>query len=284
MLRRASDGAADRQYNSRVLQLNPLERVLTPDFQEPIGEKALQPAALSKTPFRRSVKSLHPPADAICLQNADPRALEQYRIVRTKIAYHPLEPKLIVVTSACTGDGKTISAANLATVFAFKSNVEVLLVDADLRRSCLADVLGVPTQPGVADVLSGKCDLNEAIVRLDRLPSLCVLPAGTSTANPAELLDTTAWQSMCNSLRQDFAFIFFDAPPVAAVADYELIEKNCDGVIMVVRPDRTDRSLFRMAHELVSQDKMLGVLMNGTNDWFLWKTPQSYYGYSRARA
>jgi Mrp family chromosome partitioning ATPase len=89
---------------------------------------------------------------------------------------------------------------------------------------------------------------------------------------------------MCSSFREQFAFTLFDAPPVAAVADYELIEKNCDGVIMVVRPDRTDRSLFRRAHELVSPDKMLGVLINGANDWFLWKTAESYYDYSEVRS
>jgi len=231
----------------------------------------------------RQVISVRSASAAICLHNADPLALEQYRITRTKIAHHPLQPKLVVVTSACAGDGKTISAINLATVFALRTDVRVLLLEADFRRSCLADYFGVPPGPGVADVLSGKCELSEAIVSLKQLPNLCVLPAGTCVANPAELLETPAWHSMCRSLREQFAFILFDAPPVAAVADYELIEKICDGVLLVVRPDHTDRNLFQMAHGFVASDKMLGVLMNGTEDWFLWKVPDYSY-YSRARS
>jgi len=234
--------------------------------------------------LNRQVSSVRSTSAAICLHNADPVALEQYRIARTKIAYHPLQPKLVVVTSACAGDGKTISAINLATVFALRTDVRVLLVDADFRRSCVADHFGIPAGPGIADVLSGKCELSEAIVSLEQLPNLCVLPAGSSAANPAELLETPAWHSMCRSLREQFAIILFDAPPVAAVADYELIEKNCDGVLMVVRPDHTDRNLFRMAHGFVSPAKMLGVLMNGTDDWFMWKVPEYYYGYSRVRS
>jgi capsular exopolysaccharide synthesis family protein len=201
-------------------------------------------------------------------------------MVRTKIAYHPLQPKVIVVTSACSGDGKTISAVNLATVFALRSDVQVLLVEADFRRSGLAELLGIPPKPGIADVLTGKCDLSEALVRLEQLPNLWVLPAGACAVNPAEMLETEAWQSMCASFRRQFAFTLIDAPPVALVADYELIEKDCDGVLMVARPDHTDRSSFAAALALISADKMLGVLMNRTDDWFLWKAQASYYGYS----
>jgi capsular exopolysaccharide synthesis family protein len=235
-------------------------------------------SATSKPP----VKSVAGISAAVCLHNADPYALEQYRMVRTKIAYHPLQPKVIVVTSACSGDGKTISAVNLATVFALRSDVQVLLVEADFRRSGLAELLGVQPTPGIAGVLAGKCNLSEALIRLEQLPNLWVLPAGACAVNPAEMLETEAWQSMCASFRHQFAFTLIDAPPVAVVADYELIEKDCDGVLMVVRPDHTDRSSFVTALGLVAPDKMLGVLMNRTEDWFLWKAQASYYGYSGA--
>jgi len=286
LLRPVMDRATDsaRPNTGFLTSPNVHEQSNSAIFQQFLTGTALERTQVSRVPCRRSVKSVRSASAAICLHNADARALEQYRIVRTKIGHHPLQPKLVVVTSACAGDGKTISATNLATVFALRSDVEVLLVEADFRRSRLAELLGVPAQPGVADVLSGKCDLSEAMVRLEQLPNLCVLPAGTFETNPAEWLDTPAWQAMCSSFREQFAFTLFDAPPVAAVTDYELIEKNCDGVIMVVRPDRTDRSLFRRAHELVSPGKMLGVLINGANDWFLWKAAESYYGYSEVRS
>jgi capsular exopolysaccharide synthesis family protein len=230
-----------------------------------------------------SIVGLRPGSSVVCLEQDAPWAVEQYRIARTKIAHHPLKPRLIVVTSPSPGDGKTVSAINLATTFALRSDANVLLVEADFRRSCVAKLLGIAEGPGIANVLNGECELNDAMVRAEQFPRLCVLPAGTSSVNPTELLDTPKWRLLCDTFRERFAFAIFDAPPAAAVADYELIEAGCDGVILVVRPDHTDRNLFRMAQKLVAREKMLGVLMNGADDWFLWKTAEPYYQYSGAR-
>jgi len=243
----------------------------------PSSALAIQPTSALSTVIKRQVRTIRPESPALCLHNPNLRALEQYRIARTKIEYDRRQPKLIVVSSACPGDGKTISAINLATVFAMRSDVQILMVEADFRHSCLAELLGIPPRPGLADVLCGRSELSETIVRVEQLPNLCVLPAGTYTANVTEMLGTPAWRSLCISLREQFAFTLFDAPPVGPVADYELIEKNCDGVILVARADHTDRSLFRNTHGMISPDKMLGILLNGVDDWFLWKASESYY-------
>ena len=230
----------------------------------------------ARNPTVRSVRLASP---ALCLDDSDLRVLDQYRIARTKIELDPREPKFIAVTSACEGDGKTISAINLARAFAMRREVRILLVGGDFRHPTLADLLGIPARPGVADVLSGACELSDAILSVEQLPNLSVLSAGGQVANAAELLNTPAWQSLCNTCRDQFTFTIVDTMPVGCVADYDLIEKSCDGVIMVVRPDHTDRSLFRIAHGLVSPHKMLGFLMNDVEDWFLWKTTASSYGY-----
>jgi protein tyrosine kinase modulator len=237
----------------------------------------LQPALVLGAPVKRTVRSIRPDSPALWLHHQDPRALEQYRIARTRLEHDPSKPKLVVVTSACAGDGKSFSAVNLATVFAMRSNVQTLLVEADFRHSCLADLLGIPAQPGLSDVLSGDCELSDAIIGVAQLPNLCVLPAGTYRANITEMLGTQAWRSVCASFREQFAYTLFDTPPVGPLADYELIEEISDGVVLVVRPDHTDRSLFQIAQTLVSPDKMLGVLLNHVDDWFLWKTSASYY-------
>jgi len=279
LMRPVMNSARDAGSRGGLLAAPPVQ---TPDAwiqQLPMAAAPATAKSLNKADGR-SVKSITGTSPAVCLFNADPYALEQYRMVRTKIAYHPLQPKVIVVTSACSGDGKTVSAINLATVFALRTDVQVLLVEADFRRSGLAELLGVPQKPGIAEVLSGECNLSEALIAVEQLPNLSVLPAGKCTVNPAELLETEGWQTMCASLRHQFAYTVVDAPPVAAVADYELIEKDCDGVMMVVRPDHTDRGLFCAALELVSTHKMLGVLVNGADDWFLWKNSSSSYSYS----
>jgi len=208
------------------------------------------------------------------------RAGEQYRMARTKLIHHPRQPRLIVISSAGSGDGKTVTAINLAGAMALKSEAEILLIDGDLRRAQIAPLLGIPNTPGLAEVLAGRCQLEDAIVRLEQFPNLCVLPGGKPTANPTELLDSSRWLALCASVRQQFKYVIFDAPPIATVADYDLIQAHCDGVVLVVRPDHTDRKLCLQALEIVPKDRLVGVVMNYVRDWFLWKT-QDYYGYGK---
>lgn len=202
---------------------------------------------------------------------------EHYRIIRTRIVQHPRCPRIIGVSSAGPGDGKTISSINIAGVLSVRDNATVLLMDADFRRPSISRLLGLPAEPGLANVLSGACNLEDAIIRVEQFPNLYVLPAGASGANSAELLDSEQWKSLCSSMRERFGFVIVDGPPIAGVADYELIQASCDGVIVVVRPDHTDRTLFNRAFELIPEDKRLGVVLNCAQEWFLWKTHEAYY-------
>jgi len=123
----------------------------------------------------------------------------------------------------------------------------------------------------------GACQLEDAIVRLEQFPNLCVLPGGKPNENPTELLDSGRWLALCAAVRQQFKYVIFDAPPMATVADYDLIQAHCDGVVLVVRPDHTDRKLCMQALELVPKDRLVGVVMNCVSDWFLWRTRDYYY-------
>jgi capsular exopolysaccharide synthesis family protein len=204
------------------------------------------------------------------------RAGDQYRIIRTRIVQHPAQPKIIVISSAGPGDGKTISSINIAGILSLR-RAKVLLVDADFRRAGVSSALGLPSSPGLANVLAGACGLADAILCVEQFPNLHVLPAGADAANPAELLDSERWGALCSTLRQNFSYCIVDAPPVGAVADYELIQSQCDGVIAVVRPDHTDRTLFRKSLDFIPERKRLGVVVNCAYEWFLWKTHESYY-------
>jgi capsular exopolysaccharide synthesis family protein len=186
-----------------------------------------------------------------------------------------------MVSSPGSGDGKTVSAVNIAGVLSLRDNANVLLIDGDFRRADVSAALGLPSGPGLSDTLQNSCTLQEAIIRVEQFPNLYVLPAGTSEARSAELLDSEQWRSLCCTVREHFSFVMIDAPPIAAVADYELIQASCDGVIIVVRPDHTDRTLVSKAFELIPEEKRLGVVLNCAYEWFLWKTHQSYYYASR---
>ena len=122
----------------------------------------------------------------------------------------------------------------MAGAMALKSEGQVLLLDADLRKTAIHKKLGLPESPGLADVLAGKCTLEEALVQTREFPNLFILSAGTPPPNPVELLDSAQWRTLCTRLRAMFRYVIIDSPPVGAVADYELIQAVCDGVILVV--------------------------------------------------
>jgi len=214
-----------------------------------------------------------------------PRAAEQYKIVRTKILHHPAQPRCLVVSSAQTGDGKSINAVNIAGCMALKDQASVLLVDADLRRSEMADTLGVPASPGLADVLAGHATLENAIVRLEPFPNLYFLPRGERHGSPAELLDSGRWRAIAALLKREFGFVVIDAPPVGLVADYDLVQDVADGVILIIRPDHTNRTLSLKAIESIPPEQLIGVVVNCASEWFLTKSlGQSYYHYYDERS
>jgi capsular exopolysaccharide synthesis family protein len=210
------------------------------------------------------------------------QAFESYRIIRTKIVQHPRGPRVICISSSTPGDGKTATAVNIAGSLALKRDTTAILVDTDLRRPRLAGLLGVPGSPGLAEVLAGTCSVQEAVVRVGDLPSLYFLPAGRCSTNPSELLDSDRWQSVAKWLQSTFTFTILDSPPVGMVADYDLIQSVCQGILLVVRPGHTNRKLLQKSIDQMPSEKLLGVVVNAVDDWFLWRTNGHYYdGYYR---
>jgi protein-tyrosine kinase len=202
-------------------------------------------------------------------------ANEQYRILRTRLLQHVKQPRVILVSSAGSGDGKSITAINLAGVLSLRSESRVLLVDGDFRKPNVHVQLGIPDSPGLADVLEERCSPIEAMVATEEFPNLYLMPAGKPLDNPAELLQSTRWTSTAAWLKSQFRYIILDSPPIAAVADYDLLQSVCDGVIVVVRPDHTGRQTCKRALEAVPREKLLGVLLNCVTEWFL----SNSYGY-----
>jgi capsular exopolysaccharide synthesis family protein len=203
---------------------------------------------------------------------------EQYRIIRTKIVQHPISPRVMAVSSADPGDGKTVSSINAAAALALKSEVNVLLADADLRRGQIANLLGLPQAPGLTEVLMGTCSLEQAVIQVEQYPNLYVLTTGNRLANPTELLDSPQWRALAKEFRKQFDYSILDTPPIGRVADYDLIQAVSDGVLLVARPDYTNRSRCLNALETIPPGKLIGVILNCVEDWFLGKS-SSYYSY-----
>jgi capsular exopolysaccharide synthesis family protein len=213
------------------------------------------------------------------LDEAQSAAAEQYRIIRTKLLHSARKPQLVVVSSPSSGDGKTITSINIAAALSLKENLSVLLVDADLRRPMVAELLGIPSAPGLAEVLSGRVSLGSAVVRAREFPNLCILPAGEGGHSATELLHSERWRLIIQQFRSQFDVVIMDATPIAVVADYELLQHVSDGVIVVVRPDHTERKACTSALQAVPKEKFIGIVLNCMKDWWLSKTyDYDYYG------
>jgi capsular exopolysaccharide synthesis family protein len=205
-------------------------------------------------------------------------AAEQYRIARTRITQHPRQPSMLVVSSAGPGDGKTVTAINFSASLSLKTEGNVLLVDADLRRSSVHKQLGLAPGAGLAEVLEGRGSLEESLVRLEQLRNLYILQAGNPASNPGELLDSSRWKDVAKQLRQLFRYVIVDSPAMAGVADYELIQAVCDGTLLVLRPDHTKRSMAMEALKAIPKDRLIGVLMNCVPGWCLEDSSRDSHG------
>ncbi|HSK10122.1 MAG TPA: CpsD/CapB family tyrosine-protein kinase, partial [Vicinamibacterales bacterium] len=194
-------------------------------------------------------------------------AAEQYRALRMRIAHteNGRQYRALIVTSPTSGDGKTTTALNLALTMAQEFHKRVLIVDADLRRGRLHELLGLPASPGLSEVLTGEATLEEALVSLAEY-HLAVLPAGSPTARPAEMLGSTEMRRVVDILRTQYDRILFDTPPVVALADVGVLAPLVDGVLMVVRAGETTRPAIDRALREVHPAPVLGLVLNDVED------------------
>jgi capsular exopolysaccharide synthesis family protein len=173
--------------------------------------------------------------------------------------------RVVTISSATPGEGKTTSAVNLAITQARRGR-EVLLVDADLRCGVISGTLGVPQHPGLAELLSGTATLAEVVhrVRLDDDTEVSVIAGGRIPTDPARLLASDALPALFRRLREEFDAVVVDAPPVNLVIDAALLGCASDGVVLVVRSGATSEDDLRDAVEHLAAvgAPMLGVVLN----------------------
>jgi protein-tyrosine kinase len=218
------------------------------DNEPPLGAEA--PAI---TLDRRLVAALAPTS----------LAAEQYRSLRTRIkrAEAGRTVRSIVITSPAKGDGKSLTAANLALTMAQEFQQRVLLVDGDLRRPAVHQLFGVSEGPGLSDVLLGAAELDSALVELSEY-HLTVLPAGGPPPHPAELLGSSAMRRVLDTLRSRYDRILVDMPPVAPLADLHIVAPMIDGVLMIVRAGITPKPAIERALAGLDMTKVLGLVLN----------------------
>jgi capsular exopolysaccharide synthesis family protein len=198
-------------------------------------------------------------------------AAEAYRALRTNLSYvSPAKPpRVIVLTSALSGDGKTTSASNLAVTLA-QQNKRVLLIDAETRRGNLHTLFGIEAQPGFFDLLYGQATPGECIrrVALEGTGHLDVLPSGGApNANAADLLVAGRLAPFFERLRMQYDYVLIDTPPLNLFTDAALIGAHADATLLVARADRTERQALRFAVLQLQhvQANLAGAILNGVD-------------------
>ena len=161
------------------------------------------------------------------------------------------------------GDGKTTLISNLSVSLA-QSGKRVLLIDADLRRPAIHQILRIPQGIGLSELLSGKSQLSD-VIRPSVVENLSVMTTGTPPANPAETLSLSAFADLIHTVRDEYDFVLVDAPPLLAVSDSSVMARNVDGVLLVARLNKNSRSaLIRVRELLMDQDiPVIGAVVNG---------------------
>lgn len=209
-------------------------------------------------------------------------AAESYKMLRTKLDLilpramlsketgeteedHSATCKVIGITSALRGEGKSTTAINLAYTLA-ETGREVCLLEADMRLPGVGKRLSLPTSPGLSNLLAGQTTAEQAIhpYASEQGIRFTVITAGDIPPAPAELLASQAMWEMMKILRQGFDYVLVDLPPITVVADALAIAGSLDGILLVVRQDYCDRaSLWNAAEQFaLSNTKILGVVMN----------------------
>jgi protein-tyrosine kinase len=188
---------------------------------------------------------------------------EQFRSLRTRVlqAGEREEMRTFVISSAGMGEGKTLTALNLAWLLAQTEGVRALLIDSDLRQPCATEYLAIDALRGLSEVLGGELSLREAVVRLDPA-GLYLLPGGQAREDVAELLSGPTYAGVIAEARGLFDFIIIDAPPLGIFTDANVLINRADGALMVVRAGKTRYAIVDKLLAELPRERLLGVVLN----------------------
>lgn len=240
--------------------------------------KASEPEAQpgdSKHAFRRRLDP-----HLVSLTAPDSYEAEQYRKLRCviEILHQGSEGAVIGVCSPAAGDGKSLTAINLAGALAQDTNIRVLFIDADLRRE--SDALkerlrfGKQLTPGLTDAIHSRNLGLQDVIRHLLAFNLAIIPVGSPSPAPYETLRSARFGELIAEARRRYDYVIVDAPPVVPVSDCKLLARWVDSFIMVVAAHYTPRMMLEEALDLMDEKKLLGVVFNRSDEH-----TSRYYGY-----
>jgi protein-tyrosine kinase len=260
--------------------------IVTDPYAEPsmrrVGGESLDLSKIVARPWELSLAQL--PA----LLERGP-AVEQFRSLRSRIfELRDISPlKTILVSSGMPQEGKSFVSTNLALSLARHKNSKVLLIDGDMRRYTLHQILGCESHPGLADYLAGKVSILEVMQRPEplqattsgatpMLPNLTFIAGGNGGDKAADLSGSPRFGELIRQVAPHFDWIIVDSSPVLPVSDAVNLARSCDGVLLVARGGVTKYPVAQRAQKELKASHVLGFVLNAVLE-----APEvgSYYGY-----
>jgi len=208
-------------------------------------------------------------------QNMMAASREQYRRLAATLHHAQLSTglKVVMISSAVAGEGKTLTASNLALTLSESYQRTVLLIDGDLRRPSLDTVFQLDGSMGLSE---GLIAFEERKMPLHAVsPTLTILPAGNATSDPMAGLTSERMARLIAEAREAFEWVIIDTPPVGLLTDAKLLASMVDGTVLVVKADSTPYDLVQRAIQALGREKVLGAVLNRATTG----SSRSHYGY-----
>ncbi len=211
---------------------------------------------------------------AVAIQRPISVSSDQYRVLFAKVDLHCRTEgkKVVAVTSAVKGEGKTTTVSNMAVVAARDFGKRCLLVDGDFKNPSIHKFFNVTEETGLVDVVTRRCPLENAMKR-GPVENLTLLTMGYRPEKENRIWTSETIREVLKALRGWFDYVLIDAPPVLPLVDMNLIGELADGVLVVVRSGVTEEALLAQAVKSLGAPKIIGNVLNGVkHEW-----PSRYY-------
>jgi len=239
--------------------------------------ESLETKAASPEKIGRVQCALRPESRIVAQAERQDAGAEKFRLLAHRLLQlrqrRPLSR--LLVASSSPKDGKTMVAVNLAITLA-RTSARVALIDADLRHPGVGPVLGIADLPGLANYLEGQAEL-AAVFKIVEPMGLYYLPAGQASGNPVEMLQTSRMDELMMHATASFDWVVFDSPPLNPLADAQHLASLTDGVLLVVRAEKTQKQALKQSLASLEGAHLVGVVLNACGE----AQPDRYYYYYR---
>jgi protein-tyrosine kinase len=253
-----------------------------PDWAEHLAAAPVDPPLVAEAPAVDASSGdedlrYKPLSESLSASAGDPTATEQYRRVAGRLYLAQAEhgTRVVMVTSAMPGEGKTLTSTNVALTLAESYKRQVLLIDADLRRPWVHEMFKVPNLSGLNDGLRSAEDHKIPLLRLT--DNLSILTAGRPDRDPMSVLSSDRMRRVLQEASARFDWVIIDTPPVALLTDAHLLASLVDAVVLVVQAGKTPLAAINKAVEAVGRERILGVVLNRADHATVYHA-YDYYG------